>query len=106
MISTINTQICRSIKYTMLFIACSLCCAVAQTKQDTTRTQKEADFYKIYTLPIPQGIALEVGGMTFLPNDALAVSTRRGEVWTISNPYMKNGTSPNFACLPRECTKP
>ena len=98
MISTINTQICCSVKCVMLFIVGSLCSAIAlaQTNQDTTRTQKEEDFYKIHTLPIPQGIALEVGGMTFLPNDALAVSTRHGEVWTISNPYMKNGTSPKF----------
>ena len=34
--------------------------------------------------------------MTFLPDDALAVCTRRGEVWKISNPYMKNGSFPKY----------
>ena len=63
---------------------------------DTARIQKEEDFYKIFTITIPNGILLEVGGMTFLPDDALAVCTRRGEVWKISNPYMKNGSFPKY----------
>ncbi len=63
---------------------------------DTAIIQKEEDFYKIYTVPIPQNIFLEVGGMTFLPDDELAVCTRRGEVWKISNPYMKNGAYPVY----------
>lgn len=57
---------------------------------------KEEDYYKITTVPIPNNIELEVGGMAFLPNDVLVVSTRRGEVWTISNPYMKNDLAPNY----------
>ncbi len=63
---------------------------------DTAKIQKEEDFYKIYSVPIPEGVLLEVGGMTFMPDDALAVCTRRGEVWMISNPYMKNGTLPKY----------
>src|SRR5690606_35282005 len=69
----------------------------AQNQTDTTiHVQKEDDFYTIQTVPIPEGILLEVGGMTFLPDDALAVSTRRGEVWIITNPYMKNGSRPHY----------
>jgi azurin/glucose/arabinose dehydrogenase len=69
----------------------------AQNQTDTTiHVQKEEDFYSIQTVPIPEGILLEVGGMTFLPDDALAVSTRRGEVWIITNPYMKNGGTPHY----------
>ncbi|HRN57478.1 MAG TPA: hypothetical protein PLL71_13550, partial [Agriterribacter sp.] len=69
----------------------------AQNQTDTTiHVQKEEDFYTIQTVPIPEGILLEVGGMTFLPDDALAVSTRRGEVWIITNPYMKNGVRPHY----------
>jgi azurin/glucose/arabinose dehydrogenase len=65
-------------------------------RSDTTRIQRENDIYPLRTVPIPQGLLLEVGGMTFLPNDALAVSTRRGEIWIISNPYQKNGHSPVY----------
>ena len=69
----------------------------AQRKSNITiQAQKEERFYTIKTLPIPENIALEVGGMAFLPNDKLAVSTRHGEVWIISNPYMKNGMTPNY----------
>lgn len=76
--------------------ACSLT-VQAQAKADTTvHVQKEDDFYDILTVPIPDNIILEVGGMTFLPNDALAVSTRRGEVWIITNPYMKDGLQPQY----------
>lgn len=58
--------------------------------------QQEDVIYPIRTVAIPQGLMLEVGGMAFLPNDALAVSTRRGEVWIIHNPYMKNGQLPQY----------
>ncbi|MBX2921278.1 MAG: hypothetical protein KF746_03725 [Chitinophagaceae bacterium] len=68
----------------------------AQSMDTTVHVQKEEDFYNIQTIPIPEGILLEVGGMTFLPDDALAVSTRRGEVWIISNPYMRSGTRPAY----------
>ncbi len=71
-------------------------CGVAQDNTDTARVQRESDFYKITSVPVPAGIQLEVGGMTFLPNDALAVCTRHGEVWLISNPYMKNGAKPVY----------
>ncbi len=66
------------------------------TKKDTASIQKEEDFYKIINIPIPRHIALEVGGMVFLPGDKLAVCTRRGEVWVISNPYMRNGEPPQY----------
>ena len=55
------------------------------------KAESEDDFYKIQTLPIPEGIFLEIGGMAVLPDGRLAVCTRRGEVWMISNPYMFGG---------------
>ena len=55
----------------------------------------EADYYPIKTVPIPEGIVLEVGGMTFMPGGALAVATRRGEVWIVDNPTMRGG-GPHF----------
>nr|WP_068891184.1 auracyanin family protein [Pedobacter panaciterrae] len=58
--------------------------------------QTENQIFPIVTVPIPKEIALEVGGMTFLPNDELAVATRRGEVWIITNPYMKDGQQPKY----------
>lgn len=61
-----------------------------------SNAQTESQIFPIVTVPIPKEIALEVGGMTFLPNNELAVATRRGEVWIITNPYMKNGQQPKY----------
>ncbi|MEZ4829262.1 MAG: plastocyanin/azurin family copper-binding protein [Bacteroidia bacterium] len=58
--------------------------------------QTEDDYYPIITLPVPEGLVLEVGGLTTLPNGNIAASTRHGEVWIVENPYMENQTQPYF----------
>ena len=65
--------------------------AQAQSKQN-----KEDDFYRIITIPIPENIKMEVGGLQALPDGRLAASTRRGEVWLIGNPYLKGDGQPSF----------
>lgn len=72
---------------------CVLLCAGPVTAQVPAG---EDDYYKLVTLPIPEGIILEVGGMAVLPDGQLAVSTRRGEIWLIKNPYMAGGVRPQF----------
>lgn len=57
---------------------------------------KEDDYYRIITIPIPEEIKMEVGGLQALPDGRLAASTRRGEVWMISNPYLKGDGRPGF----------
>lgn len=59
-------------------------------------TPKEEDYYKILTLPTPEGILLEVGGVATLPDGRIAVCTRRGDVWIVENPAMERGTSPRY----------
>jgi len=66
------------------------------TVNDSVKIYTENDIYRLTTVPIPQGIFLEVGGMGFLPSGSLAVSTRRGEVWIIDNPSMKNRMQPTY----------
>lgn len=56
----------------------------------------EQDFYEIKTLPIPQDLYLEVGGLATMPDGRLAVSTRRGEIWIIENPYQKDSHQTNY----------
>ncbi|MHA8095204.1 hypothetical protein ACMH5Q_09920 [Aquirufa lenticrescens] len=75
-------------KYTafVLLIAVALG-AFAQTKPTS---KKEQDYYEIKTLPIPKEIYLEVGGLATMPDGRLAVSTRRGEIWIVENPYQKS----------------
>ncbi|MBC6993681.1 plastocyanin/azurin family copper-binding protein [Neolewinella lacunae] len=47
--------------------------------------QQEADYYQIEKITVPDGVALEVGGMDFMADGRLAVCTRRGEVWLIGD---------------------
>ncbi|GAB3641176.1 plastocyanin/azurin family copper-binding protein [Spirosoma arcticum] len=58
--------------------------------------EKEDDFYKLISLPVPEDIILEVGGMATLPDGNLAVCTRRGEVWIVSNPYISGTERPTY----------
>ncbi|VXD16372.1 c-type cytochrome [Marinoscillum sp. 108] len=57
---------------------------------------KEEDYYKIITMPVPEGILLEVGGVTTLPDGRVALSTRRGDVWLVENPYLAGGELPKY----------
>lgn len=45
----------------------------------------EAKHYAVDYLPTPEGARIEVGGMDFLSDGRLVVSTRRGQVWTVEN---------------------
>ena len=58
---------------------------------------KEEDFYKMITPPIPEGIIMEVGGLTTLPNGSLGISTRRGDVWIVDNPTSRTPYFRKFA---------
>ncbi|GAB4014905.1 plastocyanin/azurin family copper-binding protein [Spirosoma koreense] len=60
------------------------------------RPASEDDYYRLITLPIPEDIKLEVGGLAPLADGRLAACTRRGDVWIISNPYMQGSRLPTF----------
>ncbi len=61
-----------------------------------TKTPTEDDYYKIISIPAPEGVLLEAGGVATLPDGRIAISTRRGDVWTIENPTMENLSAPQF----------
>jgi len=77
--------------YTLLFL-----CLGSLVSQSQNRPKSEDDYYRIITVPIPEQVQLEIGGMTVLPDGRLAVSTRRGEVWMITNPYGTGNRQPVF----------
>ena len=70
--------------------------ALESVAQTTGRTPQEDDYYKIITIPTPENILLEVGGVATLPDGRVAVSTRRGDVWIIENPTMEGRSVPEF----------
>ena len=63
---------------------------------DAPRAPTENDYYRMTTLPIPEGVVLEVGGLETLPDGRLGVATRRGDVWIVENPSSLNGGRPHF----------
>ncbi len=71
-------------------ISLLLCLAQAQA------APKEADYYRIEPVPTPEGLVLEVSGITLLPDGRPMVCTRRGEVYVIDNAYGEPGTQPVF----------
>ncbi len=73
-----------------------LLCTSSLLGQAQNRPMTEEDYYRIVTLPIPENIQLEVGGLSVLPDGRLAASTRRGEVWMINNPYLKGSGQPTY----------
>jgi len=66
--------------------------------------QREAEFYQLADIEIPEGIELEVGGMDVLPDGRLAVCTRRGEIWLVSGLYQ--GETPDFKLFARGLHEP
>lgn len=78
-------------KLIIILITLSFFQANAQSK-----ALSEADFYRLRTLPIPEKIQLEVGGIAVLPDGRIAASTRRGEIWIIENAYMQGGSQPHY----------
>lgn len=56
----------------------------------------EADYYRIVTIPVPEGTLLEVGGITTLDDGRVALCTRRGEVWIVENAEMYESQPPRL----------
>ena len=57
----------------------------------------EADYYKIIKIPIPDSVILECGGLEWMPDGRLAVSTRRGDIYMVENPTAPNVRRIRFA---------
>ena len=49
----------------------------------TLLAASEEDYYRIITLPIPEGLVLEAGALQWMPDGKLAVSTRYGDVYMV-----------------------
>jgi cytochrome c551/c552/glucose/arabinose dehydrogenase len=64
--------------------------------KDELKIAGEDDYYPIVTMPVPENVLLEVGGMTTLPDGRLVLATRRGDVWLIENPSSYLNGNSNF----------
>jgi len=57
---------------------------------------QESRYYRIERVEAPAEIALEVSGITLLPDGRPMVCTRRGEVYVVEHAYNEPGTRPAF----------
>ncbi len=77
------------LQWAVLFLLCF--------SAESQESPKEEDFFKIAKVSAPEGIVLEVGGLTVLPNGDLGVSTRRGDVYIVENPTSRRPYFRKFA---------
>jgi hypothetical protein len=65
--------------------------------QDKKKADTEDDYYKLLRFDIPPGEVLEAGAIEIMPDNKVAVGTRRGEVWMIDNAYADNPKDVKFS---------
>ena len=63
---------------------------------DLAEAAAESTYYKIIGIPIPDDVVLECGGMEIMPDNTLAVSTRRGDIYMITGAYDDPPTNVKF----------
>jgi hypothetical protein len=52
--------------------------------------EEEAKYYRIVEVPIPEGMALEAGSFEVLPDNRLAIGTRRGNIYMVDGAFDDN----------------
>jgi len=72
----------------------SLALAPAASAQTS---QQESEYFAVDYLTPQPGSRVEVGGLAFLPDGRLVVSTRRGQVWIVENPLASNPADARFS---------
>ena len=83
--------------YACLAMFLSIIAAAPARAAEPLKKPTEADFYKIEQLNIPPSAFLEVGALEWLPDNKIAVASRRGEIWIVSDPAGKAPTWTRFA---------
>jgi len=52
-----------------------------------TQAERENEYWRLLTVPIPDGVVLEAGALQVFGKDRLAVSTRLGDIWFVDGAY-------------------
>src|SRR5688500_9111103 len=94
-LNTITQRINHLAAALLILVSLTASAQEGQPKKESA-LEKEEDYYRLFSLPVPEHIILEVGGLATLPDGGLAVCTRRGEVWIVSNPYVTGFERPIF----------
>lgn len=68
----------------------SICVLLAPISMAADPLPTEEDYYKIVKFEIPKDVVLEAGAIELTTDNKLFVSSRRGEIWSIENPFAKD----------------
>ena len=49
--------------------------------------ESQGDYYKREVIPTPKDVTLEATGIAILPDQKVAVASRRGDIWVCSGAY-------------------
>lgn len=79
-----------TVLYIPLFIALSIFLTIS------VFSQNENDYYRLTTVPVPEGVLLEGGGLAVMQDGSVALATRRGDIWIVSNPSLQGGRRAGF----------
>lgn len=71
--------------------------ASAPVAADTAVTRAESKHWTVEMLSPPEGVVLEIGGMDWMPDGRLALSTRRGQVWMVENALAEDPADARFS---------
>ncbi len=81
--------------------ACLSLCLLATLGFAFVRVQAEEPgeerFYRITSFEAPEGSVLEAGAFQLMSDGRLAVATRRGEIWMITEPFSPSVKAANFS---------
>ena len=91
-----NTAVTRSRLTEALWITALGACLCATQAAAASSASDEEPFYKLLTIPVPEGIVLEAGAIQTLPDRRIAVSTRFGDIYVISGAYDDPPNKPKF----------
>ena len=72
---------------TFLLLLAALCGPAQELANSWGTARAEANYYRIVDLPLPSDLALETGSLCLLPEDRLAVGTRRGDILVMSGAF-------------------
>ncbi len=77
---------------TALTVAALLIIAAATATAQPT----EDDYYPIVRFEVPQDVVLEASAFQLMPDGKMAVASRRGEIWMVSDPFAKEVQAQQF----------
>ncbi|MFT5150028.1 MAG: glucose/arabinose dehydrogenase [Planctomycetota bacterium] len=80
----------------MITATLTLALALSAQTAATPDLRAESQYYSVDYLTPPEGAVLEVGGMAWMPDGRLAVSTRRGQVWLVENALAEDPSDARF----------